>query len=144
MGVEFKIITVNNTDDLIMEKLTIETWQRKNYTFGVLRYKSFECVTLELPWLNNQKDISCIPRGTYVGRKHESPANGSCISIENVLDREFIQIHALNWLHQTKGCIGVGKSFKPDSDRGPMITSSKSTLKELLDLLPDKFIIELL
>ena len=141
----FTTIIINDLERLKVDKVTIETWQRKNYTFGVLRYKDFECVTLELPWLNNQKDISCIPRaGAYTGRKYESPANGSCIAVENVLDREFIQIHALNWLHQTKGCIGVGKSFKPNSDRGPMITSSKSTLKELLDLLPNKFIIELL
>jgi len=128
----------------MIDKLIIETWQRKGYTFGVLTYRDFTCVTLELPWINNERSISCIPRaGAYVGRKYTSPANGDCIAIDNVLERDYIQIHALNWLHQTEGCIGVGRTFNPTSHNGPMITNSKDTLKKLLAELPDTFNIEI-
>ena len=139
----FKTI-ICNLERLKMDKLKIDTWRREKYTVGVLTYKDFTCMTLELPWLDNQTDISCIPRaGAYIGRKHLSPTNGDCIAIENVLNREDIQIHSLNWLYETKGCIGVGRKFNPDTENGPMITSSVNTLNELLSMLPDKFTIEI-
>lgn len=127
-----------------MDTLRIETWRRKGCTIGVLTYKDFTCMTLELPWLDNQRSISCIPRAEgYTGRKYKSPANGDCIAIDSVLDRDYIQIHSLNWLHQTEGCIGVGKMFNPSTHNGPMITKSRDTLKALLPLLPDSFMIEI-
>lgn len=127
-----------------MDTLRIETWKRKDCTIGILTYKKFTCVTLELPWLCNKRNVSCIPRAAgYVGRKHKSPANGDCIAIDRVLDRDHIQIHSLNWLHQTEGCIGVGKLFNPISHNGPMITNSRDTLKKLLSILPDVFTVEI-
>ena len=127
-----------------MDVLRIETWQREDCTLGILTYKDFKCVTLELPNLNNERSISCIPRAEgYKGEKYKSHANGDCIAIINVLDRTHIQIHSLNWLHQTEGCIGVGKNFSPLSHNGPMITNSRDTLKALLAILPDTFPIEI-
>jgi len=124
--------------------LRIETWQREDCTIGILTYKDFKCMTLELPNLDNQENISCIPRAEgYKGEKYTSHANGDCIAIINVMDRTHIQIHSLNWLHQTEGCIGVGKNFSPFSHNGPMITNSRDTLKALLAILPDYFPIEI-
>ena len=130
---------------LKVKKLRIETWQRGDCTLGILTYGDFKCFTLELPWKNNEKNISCIPRVSgYVGEKHESPSNGSVIAINNVLNRTYIQIHSANFLRQLKGCIAVGDSIKfLDGDNLPDVTNSKNTLKALLEVLPDKFTIEI-
>ena len=128
-----------------MEKLKIERWQRDDCTLGVLTYGDFRCFTLELPWKNNEKNISCIPRAeAYQGRKHESPSNGDCIAIDNVLNRTYIQIHSANFARQLRGCIAVGDSIKfLDGDSLPDVTNSGATLKRLLKVLPDKFTIDI-
>lgn len=121
---------------------------RKNFhdcTIGRLTYGDFQCFTLELPWMANQKNISCIPRaGAYQGVKHTSPSNGACIAITNVKDRTHIQIHSGNFVRQIKGCIAVGDSIKfLDDDNIPDVTNSKNTLQRLLDVLPNEFLIEI-
>jgi len=129
-----------------MDKLKIERWYKDDCTLGILTYKDFRCCTLELPWQDNERNVSCIPAaGAYKGTKHESPANGSCISINNVVDRTYIQIHSANFIHQLKGCIADGDSIKfLDGNDIPDVSNSKHTLKALLAVLPDKFTIEIL
>jgi len=126
-------------------KLRIETWQRKDCTIGVLTYGDFQCFTLELPWLDNQEFISCIPRAEgYKGEKFKSNKNGDCIAIINVLDRTHIQIHSGNYTRNVEGCMLVGNSVKfLDSDTIPDVTSSVNTLKALLAILPNTFPIEI-
>lgn len=34
-------------------------------TMGLLMAPSFSCYTLELPWRDNQRNISCIPESEY-------------------------------------------------------------------------------
>ena len=128
-----------------MDALRIETWQRKDCTIGVLTYKDFQCFTLELPWLDNQEFISCIPRaGGYKGERFKSNKNGNCIAITNVLNRTHVQIHSGNYTRNVEGCILVGNSVKfLDSDTIPDVTSSVNTLKSLLAILPDTFPIEI-
>ena len=127
-------------------KLKIKTWQMDDCTLGILTYGEFKCFTLELPWKNNEKNISCIPRAlAYQGEKHESTSNGSVVAINNVLNRTHIQIHSANFLRQLKGCIAVGDSIKfLDGDSLPDVTNSKNTLKKLLAILPSKFMIEIM
>jgi hypothetical protein len=134
-----------NLEKLKVNKLKIKTWMMDDCTLGILTYGDFKCFTLELPWNNNEVNVSCIPRTlAYKGEKHESPANGSVIAITNVLNRTYIQIHSANFLRQLKGCIAVGDSIKfLDGDSLPDVTNSKNTLKALLAVLPDNFIIEI-
>ena len=128
-----------------MKKLRIKTWQMDDCTLGILTYGDFKCFTLELPWKDNELNVSCIPRTLgYKGEKHKSPANGDVIAITNVHNRTYIQIHSANFLRQLKGCIAVGDSVKfLDGDGLPDVTNSKNTLKKLLAVLPDKFMIEI-
>ena len=128
-----------------MHKLIITRWYLKDCTVGMLKYKDFHAFTLELPWLDNQRNISCIPAaGGYVGRKHKSPANGDCIAIDNVKDRTYIQIHAANYVRQLAGCIAVGDSIcYIDRDGVPDVSNSKNSLKALLEVLPDKFTVDI-
>lgn len=129
-----------------MDKVTIQRWYLPDCTIGKLTYKDFNCFTLELPWKNNERNVSCIPAaGGYLGEKHESPSNGSCIAINNVLNRSYIQVHSANFTRQIKGCIAVGDSVKfLNEDSIPDVTNSKNTLKALLAILPDKFTVEIL
>ena len=127
-----------------MDRLKIKRWYHDDCTIGRLQFGNFQCWTLELPLLNNATDISCIyPAGGYRGQKHFSTNNGDCIAIDNVMDRTNIQIHSGNYTSQIRGCVLVGDSVKfLNDDLIPDVTNSKNTLKKLLALLPDKFMIE--
>lgn len=102
--------------------------------------KVFECKTLELPWLNNQKQISCITPGIYKAVKHNSPSKGYCFHIKDVPGRSHILIHSGNYNKDTLGCVLVGKDFI-DLNRDGLtdITESKKTLEKMLALLPEEF-----
>ena len=65
--------------------------------------------TLERPWLDNSPNISCIPEGQYFVKLLYSPHFGRPLPhILGVPGRIGILIHALNYVTQTEGCIGIG------------------------------------
>lgn len=86
-------------------------------TRGILLYGDFNCQTLELPWRNNQKSISCIPAGEYPVEIRMSPKYGKIYWVKDVPDRTFILIHWGNWAgdeskgykSNVNGCILLGK-----------------------------------
>jgi hypothetical protein len=121
--------------------ISIETWQRDDCTLGVLTCGDFKCFTLELPWRDNERNVSCIPRAEgYKGVKFLSNKNGSAIKIINVMNRDHIQIHKGNYTSQIEGCILVGDSIKFLNEDGiPDVTNSKKTMNKLLELLPNHF-----
>lgn len=66
----------------------------------------FICSTIELPWRENQKGISCIPEGYYLLRKRYSRKFKWHIEVVAVKNRSFILLHpANNALLELKGCI---------------------------------------
>jgi hypothetical protein len=100
----------------------------------------YEFRTLELPWKNNKRSISCIPCGDYKVIKRTSKKYGNHFHILDVPDRDWILIHNLNFNYQTRGCVGVGDDLAYINDDNDIdITNSKKTLKKLYSLLPDKF-----
>lgn len=131
-----------------MNKMKIELYRhkytvKKDQTLGTMcilnNYETilYSCKTLELPWRENKRQLSCIPTGKYKVTKWNSPKFGACFKIHDVEGRTNILIHAGNYKRQTLGCILVGARFKDlDGDRITDITESKKTLNELLDLLP--------
>jgi hypothetical protein len=135
-----KIIILNLKEAKM--RLLIERCDLGDCVVSRISYNLFKCMGLELPDLDNQMNISCIPKGIYSAEKHFSVRNGDCISILNVKGRTSIQIHSANWLHQIKGCVAIGESLK-NSSKGMMVTSSRNTMKILLDALPSKFEIEI-
>ena len=57
---------VPSVKDLLREMVHVERFAYTPMgTFGKMRYKGFECFTVELPWENNAPYISCIPTGIY-------------------------------------------------------------------------------
>jgi len=112
-------------------------------TMGRLSYGEYQCFTLELPWRNNQKNISCIPVGLYQAHKIVSPSLGECIEIKNVVGRSYIRIHKGNFTNQVEGCILVGTSIQfIDGDNIPDVGASTKAFNGLMDALPSSFLME--
>lgn len=130
---------ITNTEALKM-KLELSTIETKSNTIGVMRYNGFECFTLELPWLENAQNISCIPAGTYQCKKHFSHKFGDCVSVNNVAARTHVLIHSGNYTRHTQGCILVGESVKDMNSDGEIdVSNSRITLVKLLAELPREF-----
>lgn len=115
-------------------------------TLGVLNVQSdkaetvFSCHTLELPWLLNERRVSCVPLGFYEVRKRFSLKYGSHLHLQNVSNRDMILIHAGNFFTQTNGCILVGRHvIDLNNDTVLDVTDSKRTLRQLLSVLPNQF-----
>lgn len=74
-------------------------------------------LTLELPWLDNEPNESCIPTGEYhCKRVHKRKlASGAGIEntfeVENVPNRAGILFHAGNTIEDTRGCILLGLRY---------------------------------
>lgn len=87
-------------------------------------------VTLELPWRDNKRGISCIPAGEYICRRVDSPRFGDTFEVCDVPGRSAILFHAGNSaLKDTRGCILVGKEL-----RGDCLLCSRIAMKEFLDI----------
>lgn len=83
------------------------------HTEGVLRVGSFECFTIERPWLGNIQGRSCVPEGMYEATLdvHHGTAGDTpyeCVELLGVPGRDQIQVHIANWVHQLRGCIALG------------------------------------
>lgn len=66
----------------------------------------FVCYTIELPWLNNVKKVSCIPEGEYFLKKRYSKKFRWHIEVADVENRSFILFHpANNAQKELNGCI---------------------------------------
>ncbi len=114
-------------------------------TLGVMSvydsgHNVFVCKTLELPWKDNQQNISCIPTGKYKVKKRTSEKYGEHFHVLGVPNRSYILIHPANFVRQLRGCIAPGeKHIDIDGDGNFDVTSSKKTMRKLLALLPDEF-----
>jgi hypothetical protein len=93
----------------------------KEGTNGVLFVNNtFLGFTIELPWLQNIRNKSCIPEGGYILKARFSEKFKHHLVLENVSQRSLILIHAANNAkEELKGCIapvtfltGIGKGLK--------------------------------
>jgi hypothetical protein len=101
--------------------------------------------TLELAWKNNERQRSCIPKGTYKVKKRTSAKYGEHFHILNVPNRDMILIHHANFHNQLLGCIAPGKGLSDLNKDGKLdVTSSRQAMKELLAALPNNFELEII
>lgn len=97
------------------------------------------CLTVELPWLDNHPQISCIPIGTYEVNTYFSPKHGFNVwRLANVPQRNEIEIHPANLASELLGCIGVGDTMG-GIDGVTAVLNSQNTFKMLQSKLPDSF-----
>ena len=76
------------------------------------------CDTLENPWLNNQRNISCIPEGRYKVRlrlpRESATRDYLHLLVQDVPNRDYILFHIGNTAKDTSGCILVGNGREQD------------------------------
>ena len=93
------------------------------------------CYTIERPWLDNQRRISCIPTGTYplftkeYGRfwdKYKFPIP----ILGNTNPRSEILIHPANYAKDLAGCIGLGNKKTNNA-----VLNSRKTWFKLLPII---------
>ena len=76
------------------------------------------CDTLENPWLDNQRNISCIPEGEYPVRirlpRESATRDYIHLLVKDVKDRDYILFHIGNTAKDTSGCILVGLGSQQD------------------------------
>ena len=105
--------------------------QTSSATRGLLLLGSSVLHTLEPPDLNNQEDVSCIPRGIYECVHRWSAAYKHHLHVRQVPDRTYVLIHIGNYPKNTKGCIlpGTHRAFARGA---PAVWSSGVALRQLL------------
>lgn len=109
----------------------------KTHTYGVLMVGDIMLFTLELPWLNNQQNISCIPPGDYIVNYLHRSGSGKFNRVYHVTDvpgRSGILFHAGNVPSQIQGCILPG--MKTGNLAGqPAVLSSSVALEKMRSVI---------
>ena len=76
------------------------------------------CDTLERPYFNNLRNISCIPEGVYPVRlrlpRESATRDYMHLLVKDVKDRDYILFHIGNKSSDTRGCILVGLGSQQD------------------------------
>ena len=107
------MLTNKNTEVKGVNLLIIRETFTEVSTIGNLYLDSeWLCDTLELPYIDNQKSISCIPAGQYKVRlrlaRESATRDYLHLLVEDVKDRTYILFHRGNAAKDTRGCILVG------------------------------------
>ena len=135
-----------------MKAILVRTYLEKETT-GILHVVDdlekkvyYTCHTIELPNKNNIKRFSCIPEGCYkvIKEQPQGHFNYTHFRLLNVPGREGILIHIANYVSQLRGCIAVGKDLIDiNNDSLHDVNYSGIVLKELVNLLPENFTLEI-
>ena len=96
----------------------------------------YQCASLELPWKDNQRNVSCIPEGKYNVSKKDSPKFGKgTFAINDVPGRSNILIHPGNFTREIQGCILLGERFSDiDKDKITDVVRSRATINKVKSL----------
>ena len=95
------------------------------------------CDTLENPWIDNQRNISCIPEGEYPVRLRYPRESGTRdylhLLVQEVPNRDWILFHRGNFPKDTSGCILVGLGSQQDFVNNSTLAMDL-LIKELINL----------
>lgn len=124
-----------------MYDIVISRLKQDDCTIGRLRTPTMSALTLELPWRDNQQNVSCVTAGVYRYKKHLSPSLGEVVHILDVENRTWIYIHIGNYLYEIKGCILIGTALHESGRHTPMspsIQNSTEAFRALFASIPDE------
>ena len=95
------------------------------------------CDTLENPYLDNQRNISCIPEGEYTVRLRTAGESGSKnylhLLVKDVPNRDLILFHIGNKSSDTRGCVLVGIGTEQDLVKNSRL-AMELLMKEIVNL----------
>lgn len=94
--------------------------------------------TLEIPWRDNQRSISCIPEGLYEVRPDEEGRWTGYPELQDVPNRTEIIIHPANHVHELEGCIAPGLSYSIGGGEAN-VWNSRSALEQLVEHVGQEF-----
>lgn len=127
----FKLITFST------KFCTIGNWYHDNELI---------CRTMEKPWLQNKKGLSCVPAGLYDLIYRVSPSAGKTfyfsseklnVTLDDESGRTYIQLDVANVQSELDGCVAVGSDF--DFMRGEQaVIDSEKTKTFLMGILGKK------
>ena len=104
-------------------------------TLGLLTIKDQEFWTAERPWMNNQKEISCIPTGEYICKAYSSQRFGETFEIQDVPNRTYILFHVGNYpIKDSLGCVLLWEEKMGDTIA---VSQSKKAMTRFRELLKD-------
>ena len=116
----------------------------RNYTYGdsgvlgrLWHGHKFLMYTLEDPWIENRRRISCIPEGRYLCKYKTSSPSGRLIDVYllvNVPGRSGIFIHSGNTIEDTHGCPLVGMEWRVHPGEVLSISRSREAMNRLHEL----------
>ncbi len=110
-----------------MELLLIRHYTPNGVNGRLLHNGYTLCFTIELPWLGNRPNHSCIPEGTYTLVQRHSVRWGLHLLVNGVVGRSLILFHpANNALQQLRGCIApVSSLIRPGIGGGSCAALSR-------------------
>jgi len=77
-------------------------------TFGSMLVDGQTIYTVERPWLNNARNVSCIPIGNYRCKPRFYNRGGyPAVEICDVPNRSHILFHRGNTMHDVAGCVAL-------------------------------------
>ena len=95
------------------------------------------CDTLENPYIDNQRSISCIPAGQYKVRlrtaRESATKDNLHLLVQEVPDRSLVLFHVGNKSSDTRGCILVGIGSEQDLVKNSRLAMDL-LMKEILNL----------
>ena len=95
------------------------------------------CDTLENPWKDNQRNISCIPDGEYNVRlrlpRESATRDYIHLLVKEVPNRDWILFHRGNTAKDTSGCILVGKGSEHNAVQNSRLAMDL-LIKEIINL----------
>jgi hypothetical protein len=115
-----------------MELVIFRTYHTDGTNGALYANSSFQCYTIELPWVNNLPRLSCIPEGRYELKKRYSPKFKDHLLVKGVPGRSLVLLHPANdALKELKGCIAPVSSL----DGAGKGSDSRKAFKKLLQLV---------
>lgn len=119
-----------------MDFILQRTYYKGGTNSALFCHDAFLGFTIELPWLDNQQFVSCIPEGVYPLKPRYSEKFKHHLLVDEVPNRQLILMHPANdALKELLGCIapvtylsGIGKG-----------TVSRPILRKLVSLAYQAF-----